>query len=139
MPLDPTFQQNLTQVTRGANSALVGNSGGVPISITSTTSNLDVQLWGWDSNALAPVRLSANSSGVLSGGTATYTNRSQYDASGNLIYYGLAAPGTATSAPLWQIRRLDYDGTGNLLDELYPNGSASFSNIWDNRAALSYS
>ncbi len=137
MPLDATFQQNLLNVTRASNAALVGNQGGTPTSITATTTNIDVQLWGWDSGALAPVKVVVNPNGSLS--ASTLTQRSDYDANGNMIYYGLALPGSATSSAVWQIRRLDYSGTGNLLDELYAVGSASFSNIWDNRASLSYS
>lgn len=62
-----------------------------------------------------------------------------YDGSGNAIYLGLAEPGTATSAPLWQIRKLAYDGSGNLLNTKWANGSRAFNSIWDDRVSLSYS
>lgn len=65
MAVDNTFQQNLTGAVRSTNAALVGNQGGSPVNITATTTNLDMQLWGWDSNALAPVKLVANASGAL--------------------------------------------------------------------------
>lgn len=68
-----------------------------------------------------------------------YIAEGDYDASGNLIYWGLAAPGTAVGAASWQIRRLDYSAGGNLLDMLYANGSRSFNQAWTGRAALSYS
>lgn len=68
-----------------------------------------------------------------------YTTEMAYDANGNMIYYGIAIPGTALSAAAWQIRKLDYDASGNLLDVLYANGSRAFSNVWNNRVALSYS
>ena len=53
-----------------------------------------------------------------------------------LTYVGKADAGTATSAALWQILRLD-ETTG--LTTLRADGNASFDNIFDNREALSYS
>ena len=57
----------------------------------------------------------------------------------NPIYVGLAAPGTATSLAKWQIRKLSYDGGGNVASILYAAGADHFDQVWDNRAALSYS
>lgn len=68
-----------------------------------------------------------------------YIAEGDYDGSGNLIYWGLAKPGTSTATPAWQIRRLDYSGTGNLLDMLYANGSRNFEQAWTGRAGFSYS
>ncbi len=62
-----------------------------------------------------------------------------YDGSGNVIYVGLSAPRVATSDPLWQIRKFEYDGSGNLLSVKFATGYKDFTQIWDNRAALSYS
>lgn len=67
MALDSTFQNDLLTITRGHNSALVGNQGGKATSITCTTTNLDVQLWGWDPISLAPVKLVATPNGQLAG------------------------------------------------------------------------
>lgn len=67
-----------------------------------------------------------------------HARRLDYDSNGNLIYFGTAAPGSATSDPVWRIIKLDYSGTGNLLDVLFANGSRSFNQIWDNRVGLSY-
>jgi len=70
---------------------------------------------------------------------ANYTQLLEYDISGNAIYIGVAAPGTATTAGAWQIKNLTYDGGGNLISLKWADGDDQFNNIWDNRAALSYS
>ena len=76
---------------------------------------------------------------LLKGIFNQYTTEMDYDVNGNVIYYGIAQPGTGVGSALWQIRKLDYDGSGNLLDVLYAGGSRSFTNVWTNRLALSYS
>jgi len=62
-----------------------------------------------------------------------------FDGSGNLIYFGRAKAGAPTSLGAWQIRRLTYSGTGNLLSALYANGAPVYNNVWDDRTSLSYS
>lgn len=62
-----------------------------------------------------------------------------YDANGNVIYWGRAVPGSAITAPAWQIRRLDYDVSGNLIDVLFAGGATTFVNAWTDRLILSYS
>lgn len=62
----------------------------------------------------------------------------------NLIYKGFARPGSASSAAVWQIALLTYDGSNNLLSITWPqnsfgHASSEFNFIWDNRAALIYS
>lgn len=62
----------------------------------------------------------------------------------NLIYKGFARPGSSTSAAVWQIALLTYDGSSNLLSITWPqdaSGSASndFQFIWANRATYTYS
>ena len=61
-----------------------------------------------------------------------------YDGTGKLIYYGVSAPRVATSDALWQIRKFEYDGSGNLLSVKYATGYKNYDQIWDNRAALTY-
>ena len=59
------------------------------------------------------------------------------NSSDNLIsYLGRAAPGTATSAASWQIRKID-ENSGTIIT--YADGDADFDNVWDNRESLSYS
>ena len=69
---------------------------------------------------------------------AQYIDEKDFDGSGNLIYFGLANPGSATSAASWQIRKITWTGA-NPTSTRYAGGSRGFTNIWDNRAGLSYS
>ncbi len=56
----------------------------------------------------------------------------------NPIYIGTAKPGTAVSAAGWQIKKLTYDGNDNIISvDLATAGS--ITNIWNNRASLTYS
>lgn len=70
--------------------------------------------------------------------------RGEYDANDNIIYKGLARPGTQDSEPEWQISKLTYDANNNLLNVKWPqnvNGQASsnYSFVWTDRAAYTYS
>jgi hypothetical protein len=49
---------------------------------------------------------------------------------------GIAAIGSATSAAVWQIHRIDTTGGNVSVD--YADGNENFDNIWDNRASLTY-
>lgn len=51
------------------------------------------------------------------------------------LYVGKAAIGTATSAASWQICRITQADT----TVVWADGDASFNNVWDDRASLSYS
>lgn len=52
-------------------------------------------------------------------------------------YIGTAASGASTSEPVWEIIRLKL--LGNEITEIkYADGNASFDNVWDDRASLSY-
>lgn len=61
-----------------------------------------------------------------------------FDGSGNLIYFGIAIPGTPQNIPAWQIKKLTYDGSGNLTRIQWANGTRDFASIWDNRTTLTY-
>lgn len=61
----------------------------------------------------------------------------------NLIYKGLARPGSSTAEAVWQIAFLTYDGSNNLLSIQWPlNSSGAPSNdyefIWADRASYTY-
>jgi len=61
----------------------------------------------------------------------------------NLIYKGFARPGAATSAAVWQIAQMSYDGSNNLLTILWPENtlgvaSNDYQFVWDNRATYTY-
>ena len=62
----------------------------------------------------------------------------------NLIYKGFARPGASTTTPVWQIAKMSYDGSNNLLTITWaqdPNGHASAEYIfqWSLRAGYTYS
>jgi hypothetical protein len=59
------------------------------------------------------------------------------DEQGSVSYVGRAAPGSITSAPVWQLQRITQTETSVAVE--YANGNDSFNNVWDNRAAQSYS
>lgn len=59
------------------------------------------------------------------------------EVSKNLIYIGKATIGSLTSSAVWQIQRVTV--TGTVTSTLWADGNASFDNIWDNRAILTYS
>ena len=67
-----------------------------------------------------------------------------YAGTNNLKYKGLARPGASTSAAVWQLALLTYDGSNNLLTITWPqdsNGVASSEYVftWSGRAGYTYS
>lgn len=59
------------------------------------------------------------------------------EASATTTYFGTALSGEATSAASWRIQRQSVSGTVTTF--AWANGKNDFTNIWDNRASLSYS
>ena len=57
-------------------------------------------------------------------------------ADANTTYVGKSNIGTASSSASWQIKKVSISGTVTTI--AWANSSASFTNIWDNRASLSY-
>ena len=66
------------------------------------------------------------------------TQRNAYDGSNQLVYQGWAKPGSATSGAVWVIARYTWSGGLNTVRE-WADGNHNFDNVWDDRAALSYS
>lgn len=69
--------------------------------------------------------------------------RGEYDGSNNLIYAGFARPGAAEGTLIWQISKMTYDGSGNLLTIVWPiNADGAVSNdyefSWTARATYTY-
>ncbi len=62
-----------------------------------------------------------------------------YVSGATIIYEGYASPGTAVSAAAWQICKHTYDGSNNRLTTKFAGGTNDYNQVWDNRAALSYS
>lgn len=69
--------------------------------------------------------------------TEHYTKRIAYTGA-NPIYVGRAAIGTASNAAAWQIQKITYDGDNPTVIE-WAGGNETFTQVWDNRASLSYS
>lgn len=62
----------------------------------------------------------------------------------DLIYKGFARTGAATSAAVWQIAKLTYDVSHNILSITWPendqgNASNDYEFAWDSRAGYTYS
>jgi len=53
---------------------------------------------------------------------------------GTYTYIGFAQPQSTSSQAVWQIKRID--ASGNIR---FAGGVATFTQVWDNRASLSYS
>lgn len=58
------------------------------------------------------------------------------DAGSGITYVGESVPGTATSAAAWRIRRITETGSDVTIQWA---ALAAFTQIWDNRASLTYS
>lgn len=58
------------------------------------------------------------------------------EVSSTVTYVGEAVVGTADSSALWRIKRIQT--TGTVLKIEWANGNSNFSNIWNNRASLTY-
>lgn len=68
-----------------------------------------------------------------------FSKRLDYDANGNVIYYGRAVPGSATSDSVWSVMKLAYDVSGNLLSVQWAGGTKAPAFSWDGRTGHVYS
>lgn len=82
-------------------------------------------------------RIQVDPAGNIIQGDKPKTIKIDYDGS-NPIYVGEADPGTATSSAGWRIKKLTYSGS-NVTDVQWADGDLAEDNVWDDRAALSYS
>jgi hypothetical protein len=62
----------------------------------------------------------------------------------NLIYKGYARPGSSTSAAVWQIAFITYDGNNNVTAIQWPQNasgiaSSDYEFVWASRAGYTYS
>ena len=94
-----------------------------------------VSLYGWDSNSLQKVKIAANLDGSLSSSTEA-VQLQENSGDSNIEYVGLAAIGSATSAAVWQVQKIDCN-TGTVVT--WADGDNNYNNIYDNRESLSYS
>jgi len=54
----------------------------------------------------------------------------------NSIYVGEAEPGADQNLPVWRIKQILT--TGTMRNILYANGNAAYTNVWADRATLTY-
>lgn len=71
----------------------------------------------------------------------TFSNKGNFDvrvdeASSTVTYVGKAARLSATSALVWQIKRIFEDGNETIIT--YADGSDRFNKSWDDRATYTY-
>lgn len=59
------------------------------------------------------------------------------EASATVTYIGKAATGSATSSAVWKIKKIETIGA--ITSITYAGGVATYVNIYDNRASLTYS
>lgn len=90
--------------------------------------------WLCDEETGAALMKLVGASGVEDG--AVITN---YDPVGTTIaYVGKAPAGTLAGAAAWQVKKLVFAADGGVTTTM-ADGDATFSNIWANRASLTYS
>lgn len=80
---------------------------------------------------------------VIPGSFSNLAFQGEYSGT-NLIFSGFARPGSSTGAEVWQIMKMTYDGSGNLLTITWPQNSfgkasTNFEFEWDERATYTYS
>lgn len=56
----------------------------------------------------------------------------------DLTYLGMAVAGQSQADPVWQIRKIAYDGSSNITSIRFANGSKLFNSVWNDRASLTY-
>lgn len=123
---------------------LVGLQSGTtdtPETIAVTQNNLHSLLRTWNPDTLAYESVVSQGAGrgvevvVTNDTSADYDTMLDDTTTANVTYVGYAAPGAATSAASWKIKKLD--ATSGLVVR-FADGNANFDNVWDNRASLSY-
>ena len=64
-----------------------------------------------------------------------YTKKIQNLSSGQPLYIGESESGSATTASVWRIRKMEYDDGNNYppTGEVWANGTAKFDKAWTNR------
>jgi hypothetical protein len=68
--------------------------------------------------------------------TSNYTQLFGYK--DNIMYSGLADPGTLPSEPKWRIQERLHSDNGQLLSVKFAEGQTAFNYVWDDRESLIY-
>ena len=67
-----------------------------------------------------------------------YNKEVDFDDVNDYIYKGYAAVGSAKSAAVWRISRIEFVGVDGDVTERFANNVETFTHIWDNRVSFTY-
>jgi hypothetical protein len=70
--------------------------------------------------------------------TAGFDFLTEFDASGNILYFGEAYPGALTTEAKWRIWKGTYDSDNRQTELRWANGSDNYIHKWTERASLNY-
>lgn len=106
---------------------------GVNTTLVGTHRGLDVNLIGGGTSGATFITTAA----------AALTTKLDYVAGTNPIYVGEAVPGSAVGSSVWRIKKLTYNGAGNVTDIEFAAATGAgpwglFDQVWDDRATLDY-
>ena len=62
----------------------------------------------------------------------------EYNGDNLPLYIGRARPQISTNKPEWQIKKMTYDGNGNLLTVRFAGGNNEYNYSWDERTSYTY-
>ena len=71
---------------------------------------------------------------LIANSASSYESRNDTTTNANLVYLGKAAPGSATSAAAWQIKR--YNKSAATMT--FADDETTFDKVWDDRTTYSY-
>lgn len=125
------------KISDGTDTLLVNADGSINVTPVGTW-NIEIDAADGDSIKVSDGTdaLAVNTDGSINTTDVIYASRVD-DASATVTYIGKAAVGSANGSAVWQISRMTVSGTVTTIE--YADGNISFDNVWDNRAALSYS
>lgn len=69
---------------------------------------------------------------------STRTELYDYQEGSDIIFIGIAHPGSKESAAVWQIQQMAYDANSNVISRKWADGSSEFKFIWNNRIKFTY-
>jgi hypothetical protein len=71
-------------------------------------------------------------------GSTNFTMKFIYDSNGNQTYIGWAQVGSSSSDPSWRIMQQTFNGSNQVTDIKWANGSTGFGLIFDNYLTYTY-